>query len=617
LKGNAQPDQSAQDKRKLENELKARQEVDKAVAEVAERAKTRETDPAGYINALVSLAYRYKAINQVEKADEAFDQAINVYAKQPSDMSRNNLRTICNYLRSVPPDRFESLILKIMQISEKGDELGDRDRCIAEAINQHSYQRRDAQQEKRLWQKAIDIRTALRGSKDSSLELLLRCHSSACEQINELGEAERDLLRANALSKSPDSSVKPIFQLQLCEFYLRHKMFKQAEAAWREAEHQESGGISQGAARYYVNVIGAYKNAERYSDAENVLNSLLTIGGDHVVEELDPTVEDFLQKYLTSGNQAKAQALLEKRVRASATCYEDNSASMWRIKLSDYYLTIGRKADSDRLFQSVLSTTALQGISTESMRQRRADLIASLASKTTGNVAGTQKTAVAPTQPIRLMFGLLAMQELRFGHNANVSSYDSSTNPRAMPALGTRNARVCCVGAVRRDGNLMLNGTVYGNLAPDVSFGPFGVRAPLPAGVTPFQAALRPPASSSPNSQTQGPFDYVSSHVERLTQILMPGKRPLRIFLTDTSMEPFAFDAMGINEKKPSDLQIWYDGIRKLRVQNMTGVVYAPNATVIIPFNSTFNGAIVANRIITEGNNNIMLDDALLNMQFR
>ncbi|MBS1998670.1 MAG: hypothetical protein JSS86_20240, partial [Cyanobacteria bacterium SZAS LIN-2] len=73
---------------------------------------------------------------------------------------------------------------------------------------------------------------------------------------------------------------------------------------------------------------------------------------------------------------------------------------------------------------------------------------------------------------------------------------------------------------------------------------------------------------------------------------------------------------IGIGNNRPIDFQIWYNGSRKLRLNNIQAVVYAPNATIELPFNSSFAGAVVANRIVADGNNHISFDTTLLDTEF-
>jgi hypothetical protein len=68
-----------------------------------------------------------------------------------------------------------------------------------------------------------------------------------------------------------------------------------------------------------------------------------------------------------------------------------------------------------------------------------------------------------------------------------------------------------------------------------------------------------------------------------------------------------------IRTERKVDLQFWYNGVRKLIFEHKTfGVVYAPHAAVEIKLNGHFTGAIVANRIIGEGNNHFVFDQHLL-----
>jgi hypothetical protein len=77
--------------------------------------------------------------------------------------------------------------------------------------------------------------------------------------------------------------------------------------------------------------------------------------------------------------------------------------------------------------------------------------------------------------------------------------------------------------------------------------------------------------------------------------------------LSGFGMNPFS---------EPANLQIWYNGTRTVRVHSLTALVYAPNAVVELPFNSSISGAIVARRIVGEGNNRYSLDTNLIGKTF-
>lgn len=89
----------------------------------------------------------------------------------------------------------------------------------------------------------------------------------------------------------------------------------------------------------------------------------------------------------------------------------------------------------------------------------------------------------------------------------------------------------------------------------------------------------------------------------------------LRIFLVDAP-ERREFQVSNITPASFKQLQVWYNGVRKIILQNASGFIYAPHAEVEIPFNSTFTGAIVARKIVCVGNNDIKLDRAIVNQNF-
>jgi hypothetical protein len=134
--------------------------------------------------------------------------------------------------------------------------------------------------------------------------------------------------------------------------------------------------------------------------------------------------------------------------------------------------------------------------------------------------------------------------------------------------------------------------------------------------------ALDPPTTAKDLEDVHGmlvPGDYVWHNGNNLNLAGLPQGK-IRFFLVDKSNSnaswniPFTTPGM---QKPAENIQFWYGGTRKLVLGPwVTGVIYAPNAEVSLPFNGQFTGAIVANRITGAGNNTYSFDKALLNARF-
>jgi hypothetical protein len=136
----------------------------------------------------------------------------------------------------------------------------------------------------------------------------------------------------------------------------------------------------------------------------------------------------------------------------------------------------------------------------------------------------------------------------------------------------------------------------------------------VPAGFT-INEALSPPdgTTSWKNSEKTGDYKMTAN------DLMMTGPTQaelLRIFLVDTP-DGREFTLRNSSPNSFRQLQIWYNGAKKIKLEHpMSGLIYAPHAVVEVAFNAEFKGAIVARRIVFEGNNSIYLDKAIANQNF-
>ncbi len=236
-------------------------------------------------------------------------------------------------------------------------------------------------------------------------------------------------------------------------------------------------------------------------------------------------------------------------------------------------------------------------------------------------------------EPVRILYALFATEEIRFGHNTAITSFDSSAPEKKFkPPLATQsNAFLYSHGIVRIEGDISIDGNIFGNTDPPIAGTYFCTSEDE---TSPPQPPILAPALKAPITAQQSavltreqrligrflPNDYIVS--EPVFTVPPAHKRPVRLFVVDSDSESevyaLKFSGFGQNVRTPSDVQIWYNGARIIQLcLYVNALVYAPNATVEISFNSHFSGAIVAHRIIGQGNNTFSCDSRLINTEYK
>jgi hypothetical protein len=649
--------QGAEQVERARRESAARNEeyLQKAKDKFEQARQTKDKNLPGFINAMMEVAFAYRNNQELNKANELFNEAFALYTSpgNKSLIDDSCGQNLWRYLDFLPENEFETKFTKLLRTSEtkSPNPSNELDREISTAINDRRYNRSGSQgnqaDQKKLWKTALDIRSSVRGENDKSLDPLLRQYASACEASKDIIEAEKSYLKANALTADNSADAVAISDILLAQFYLRQSMFEKADKSWNKAEKATRGGMSKSVAGIFAQLVDNYKKLSRVADVEKMITVLLAHGGDSIVEQLDPQVEDLVSGYIGSGALPKAEALLVKRVNASGTCVEDAAANDWRLKLSDVYLALGREPESNKLFDQVKSITALQGGSVEQILEKRASLLERLGKKDQSTKIRSVLPPPRKNVPIKLTHLLLAQQEIRFGHNTSIDSYNSSDPMQRRGfhrATGiTDKSSICCNGPIKTEGNFSFRGTIFGksgkstppNTVSPITSSPPMLRRnsfsnnpeeyiPIPNDTYPLPPALKPPNNASElSAHSTSPFlqsgDYICSQLQGRMMMGTNDSKTIRIFLIDEPKAPTVIESPynGASQNRPIDYQIWYNGTRKIRLNAASAVVYAPNATVEIPFNATFQGAIVANRIVGEGNNRYSFDTSLSDVVFK
>ena len=111
---------------------------------------------------------------------------------------------------------------------------------------------------------------------------------------------------------------------------------------------------------------------KRYrAQRERLLDAIFKHPNKNILERLDKSFQKILSTYLKEGSEEDAVRFVEKRVAASDIVPDSDSLSKWKLKLSELYLKVGRKADSDRLFDRVVASYKLLGKSTDRLEKQR------------------------------------------------------------------------------------------------------------------------------------------------------------------------------------------------------------------------------------------------------
>ena len=618
-----------------------------------------------YFNALLNLSRAYDQIQDKAKALENFKEAAEFLKAQSSRLTIANKTNFMQSKFAHYPDDAEGdknllayidvcmtpdLASAISTNSETRAGWLPFDRAVLAAGATHRHNNDDAAKTKLISQQLLALYDAKRGKDSPTLASFLQRYANACITVKDLPEAEKALERICALDyKSNGSSPDTIFyeKLNLAQFYLRHNMLTKASSTWQAAEQQIDMPLSDSLTVKFCHLASQYKEAGHEDQMLAIYTKLLSRSGDAVLKNLDDPLEQLVKAYFSGFSYAQAENLIKLRLAASAKSHHDGNAVYWRVKQSDLDLATGRIVESKKIFDDVLANLALQGISTNSLRDDRAKLLQQLGRS--AESAALRKTVVIhKKEPVTIRFGLQAKENIILGQNTTIDAYDSSELDQlsglqqikpVTPGRPQPKSTIACGGKIEIQGNLLFKGTISGAISD-------GGRSPSPGHLGATLVAAPPDVAKMPDALTapdntpylRGPVmdqasggDYILDPgdenqlrqlMSRLLTLQAETKSPTRIFISDKNAKSETIDLSSILNPgrrgvRPENLQFWYDGIRPIKLTGAGALIYAPNATVTIPFNGSFSGAIAAARIILEGNNRLLLDQSLINKTFQ
>jgi hypothetical protein len=609
-------------------EQKRQDALDKAKRELDDVAANKDTEPKKYFPALIQMFNASAAANvpqngqeiDMEKSDKYYREAVEFYSKHSlvldSDASDpRQLQNLWSMTRQVSAKTFSELFDKLCKLDDskcEGERYSDSHMFEALQGSRREIRQSDVRQ---FLQRAIDIRKTDLGATSAKLAPLYIYMSICCEHLGDTAAAENFRLNACSFTTKPYSQMSE--WLQMSEFYGRiHKADKQ-ENAWRKAlaiAKQENKPFDS---RSWIRLMEELQRDGHTEGADEILNAVLANPDPNSLSDLDEFLSKQVDDLEKKHDYQHATMLIKKRLSApKAAASSRMKSSDWQLLLSQTYLEQGNDKESKAAFDSALASLSQQGIPTDEVKRERAQLLDRLGKHADARKLDEQLPKL--TGKIVLAAPMMVKQSIRFGHNNTFNSFDSNypTYPVAM-RLSDRTTPgkplIICQGSVTRAGNLSISGTIACQQSD--SEGMRGnIVVPVPAGIQINDARQPPPdairlASNSPAAllNTTG-GDYVATAIPSNTISQTKNiQKPVRIFIDDNG-DGKDLVCPYVTNRDASYLQIWYNGNKTIRVRSFSGIIYAPHAKVLMEFNGSFRGVLVASQVILEGNNNIELD---------
>jgi tetratricopeptide (TPR) repeat protein len=581
-----------------------------------------------YLSSLIHLAYQYHEAKRTEEADKTFLEALAYYKLKSAKIPLADHSFWSFLSKKLSPGKFDKCFFEALNIAEDATKDQLSDKRAAYDLNRHIFDSmRNLSDESRkvdegaILKRVVQLRESKRGTDHKSLPELLRHYARVTEKAGATHDAEQLLLRASSISNQDEHS-QAYSRIYLAEFYVRQKMWAKAKESWLQAETFAKKFMPGNFERSLGRLIEDYKRSGNIAETLVYVDSLLAMGNGEVLVEIDPILDKLIVQLESSGNSNDVLSLVGKRVAASAKVETDGGADDWKMRLSDLYLKAGRTADSERVFDELVKQKQPQDPGMRFLYERRmsrlraaglTDAAAKLAKFVT---VGAQKTF----QP---RFAMFAIKDIRFGHNTSFEETDSE-DPKNKNwfARGKKDFTICSLDAVYGIDNAIFEGTIFGKVDGDRGhvdvFG--GKVKPLPADVNSYldirleapPNAVRLSKEAYEQYEDFAPGDYIVD-ASRVNLSRFGKKGPTRVFLTDDPSKDNAIELGNHDLKKAADLQVFYNGSKRLLLRDVNAVVVAPNATVEFPHNASFCGAVVANRILGESNNTYSFDVQMLN----
>jgi tetratricopeptide (TPR) repeat protein len=562
------------------------------------------------------------------------------------------------------------VIIPLLQLSEKqiltSQVESDVDRGII-SVAHELFRQNKVEESELLLLEAIKIRETVKGPESRNLLQLLVCRAGQLErqrQFQQCRELYDRIIHITILNFGELSDMVISRRIEAASCCVRMGIFEQAGNQWRQALGEfcsrsaaQAGPqpankllpLPSGLVQSFCRLAEQYYNKSLVSEAETIIVEILPHWPPSGSEKLEELFNNLVARCFQEERFSLAESFLQQAI--SADSIPLLTRNHLRTQLSEYYLSTGKMEESKKLFDQIMQSASANGLDTKvALRRRAKALTARGMEREAAEINSTLPQSVKiPT----FEFALFAVEEIILSGNTEVASYKSSlTAPQR--GIHSNSANIGSFGAIKLEGNGRVKGSVVqpgnqsapGNSANQIRGGRSRPRTggihrigssssesslPVPdLNTYDFAPALPPPEAGTYNQHQNrartsrefthagrmSPGDYVLNELDA-GHLRMPEEGRVRIFITDPpgkAASGYAVRLRHLEAKKPIDMQIWYQGTREIDLHSahhIVATIYAPNATVRLGGNAMFAGAILANRIIADGNTLILFDEDL------
>ncbi|HEY9679562.1 MAG TPA: hypothetical protein V6C76_16255 [Drouetiella sp.] len=403
-------------------------------------------------------------------------------------------------------------------------------------------------------------------------------------------------------------------ELEAAQGLLQHKSFGQADASLDRAVKLARAPLSRALATKFAATLNAYMKYAASSESIAAAMKLLTIGGITLFEQIDDDLEQLCNDATDNDSLDKAEALMKARIKASKNLSsQDERISDWYLRLSEVELTLGNTDESDRLFNQVEKLYVARDEDADKVLGKGSPgLQKRQAARRSANAA---KAVPVATEATAASYGLkhgISAPQIDFGEDTTIQIIDSTENKLIETKLPPPD--IYCSDSMRCKGAFKFGGIIHADkMVPDVM-------PPQSTFKLEKLTAEQAPPSISPGADAKWisgkqegtllPGTYKTDTCAAINSGQLSGRT--RVYLVDDSKSPSEFEIKSISPQTEYayDLQIIYDGTKTIKLSDVIGVIYAPNAQ--IDLSGAFAGSIVARKLTTAEYTRLYFDQNLV-----
>jgi hypothetical protein len=615
-------------------EQRQKDNLEKAQKDLADAEKSKEKEPSKYFYALLEMFTASISRNTVrstepQDGEKYFLSAVECFQQYAAKTTQPDsvpyeLGNLWSKTRFLSEKTFASVFDRLCQCSKSIDDSGYRhaDNEMLRALQDRERNMRGTEKKQYL-QRAIDIRKADSGPKSKRLGLLYTYMAICCEHLGDTNGAEQNRLNSANLDGEEYEQVSR--WLDLAGFYGRvHKADKE-EANWRKAMEIANKNTLTSDARAWIPFIKKLQNEGHAKAADEIISFLLVRPDPNTLNDLDKYLSERIDEYVAALDFERASWLIKKRLTlASSSVPKASYVTDWQVRLSNVYLAQGKEKESQELFNSIVASLALQGLSADEIRRDRAVLLKRLGK--TGESLKLNAMVPSTTGAVIIASPMMAKELIRFGHNSLISSFNSCEQNKSgaarqqfrPPGMRGDPTTIICEGMVAHDSSNVLFGGKIACRQSDFGKTSRWDIVSVPTGITVNDAIRIPQSATQYVQNTSAEGDYTATDLVEPRQLRQPNSSStFRLFLQDgPGKNEFEGTRGGYRQNSYQQVQVWYNGNKPIKINDFAGLLYAPHAVVHIEFNGHFRGALVARQILLEGNNRIELDRGIVGKNF-